>query len=96
MKAFPLLLLLFLVFIWINKCSNSSDQNLYIIHHHTLGELESNYLNSRDDIDGDIEFVDANTKERKWIKRALIDSVTVINENFWLSGPRDKNLKYSD
>lgn len=89
------IILLFFLFISFCKMNNTSNSNLYVLHTQD-GDIECNYHNSRDLNNGWLEYYDSKTKEREYIKYWKVDSVTIYNENFWTSGPKDKNLKYID
>lgn len=38
--------------------------------------------------------MEAKTKEWRWINISEIDSIIVIRESFWSSGPRNNVIKY--
>ena len=88
-----------LILILVAMCSKNdaiSNDNIYLIHLNDGTNIKCNYHNSRDigKKHKCIVYYDFYSKERKGVKFNRIDSITVIQENFWTCGPRHPNIKY--
>ena len=87
--------ILIFLFVKNSELQVTDNDNLYILHTRK-GDIKCNYHNSRDLNNGWLGYYDVKTKKEEWIEGWKVDSVTVLAENFWTCGPRNKELKYVD